>query len=114
MYRLKSIQSEYLTCRTWNGTTEGGTDIYVAKNHKLRCSIASAVIDGVTVTYTYPLADNVSRTATITTTSEDQVIVPRYLVNDLIFAVESSSGTGVSGKTLIDLNVDGRAWAKTT
>jgi hypothetical protein len=35
MLRLKSIQADYLTCRTWDGTTEGSTDILVAKSYKL-------------------------------------------------------------------------------
>lgn len=113
MYRVKSVQGDYLTCRTWDGTTEGGSDVYVAKSYKLRTSIGSAVIDGVPVTYSYP--SNVERTATISTSNESQVIVPRYLPNDIIFvASANATGVSVSGTPLklIDLNADGRAWAK--
>jgi hypothetical protein len=55
MYRLKSVQGDYITCRTWDGTTEGGSDVYLAKPHKLRNSITSQTIDGVTVDYTLSL-----------------------------------------------------------
>ena len=113
MYRYKSQASDHLVCRTWDGTTEGGGDVAIAKPHKLRNSVTSATIDGVAVTYTYG-GTFVTRTATIATIDEDQVIVPRYLVNDLIFAVDSSGGTAITGtlQNKIDLNVDGRAWAK--
>lgn len=115
MYRYKSQAGDYIICRTWNGTTEGGSDVEIAKPMKLRNSIVSAVIDGVTVTYTYG-GTFMTRVATIAATTEDQVIVPRYLVNDLIFAIDSAGGTAISGalKDKIDLNVDGRAWSKTT
>lgn len=112
-YRVKSVQGDYCTCRTWDGTTEGSTDVYVAKPYKLRNSITSATIDGVSVSYSY--TSTVARTATISSTDEDQVIVPRYLSNDLIYAVTSNyTGVSVSGTplTLIDINADGRAWAK--
>lgn len=109
MLRLKSIQADYLTCRTWDGTTEGSTDILVAKSYKLRNAIVSAVIDGVTVTYAYP--DTVTRTATISGSNETQVIVPRYLVNDLILGM-TVGYTGVTSVTIIDLNLDGRAWSR--
>jgi len=111
VYRYKSQQGDYVVCRTWDGSTEGDTDVAIAKPMKLRNSITSATIDGVGVTYSYG-ASKVERTATIGAVTEDQVIVPRYLVNDLIFATSSTGGTGVSGQSKIDLNVDGRAWAK--
>lgn len=111
-YRVKSVQGDYCTCRTWDGTTEG-SDVYVAKPYKLR-NPGSEIIDGVTVNYTsYPTS--VSRVADISGTTENQVIVPRYLSNDLIYVATSNyTGVSVSGTplTLIDVNCDGRAWAK--
>ena len=67
------------------------------------------MIDGVTVTYAYP--DTVTRTATISGSNETQVIVPRYLVNDLILGM-TVGYTGVTSVTIIDLNLDGRAWSR--
>jgi hypothetical protein len=110
MYRLKAVGADTLTCRTWDGATEGGTDVTVAKNHKLRNSIASAVIDGVTVNYTYPTTT--TRIASIGASSESQVVVPRYIVNDIVFVTSPSGGTGVSSVSKLDINADGRAWAK--
>lgn len=47
------------------------------------------------------------------TFSESQVVIPRLKVSfDYIDVMESENGTGVSGVDLIDLNTDGRAWAR--
>jgi hypothetical protein len=113
-FRFKSINSDYLTCRTYDAITgEGGIDIYIAKPFKLR-NPASEVIDGVTVSYssysgqTRLASDGVNP-------DETQVINPRYLVDDLIYAV-TVDHTGVTVSSvelvLIDINTDGRAWAK--
>jgi len=109
MYRLKSVQGDYITCRTWDGTTEGGSDVYLAKPMKLRNSITAATISGASVTYSY--TNTVTRVATISSTDETQVVVPRYLTDDLVFGM-TCNATGVSGKNILDINADGRAWAK--
>ena len=63
------------------------------------------------VSFTYHSA--VKRTIQIQTYSEVQVIVPGYMPGiDIIFASASSNGTGIFGVELIDLNVEGRAWAR--
>lgn len=118
-YRVKSVQGDYLTCRTWDGTTEGSDDVYIAKPFKLRHSITSAVLDGATVNYTYAsLANNLDGTRTATPTSgsaETELVVPRWLANDLIYAVQSNAtGVSVGGNalTMVDINADGRAWVK--
>lgn len=121
-YRVKSVAGDYLVCRTYDSATntEGGADVYIAKPFKLRHSIASAVLDGLTVNYTYAaLANNLdgTRTATpINGAAETEIVVPRWLVNDLIYAASVGSGTGVTvagnAVTLLDVNADGRAWVK--
>lgn len=135
-YRVKSIQRNYLTCRTWDGSAEGATDICIAKPFKLRRAIAGAIIDGVNVSYTYDAADipSTTRIASNGTETETQIIVPRYLFaapsqlpdkGDEIFAVGANTGlvtvanepVGTAGGqaiTLLDLNIDGRAWARKT
>src|SRR5688572_13375714 len=35
-FRVKSVQNDHLVCREFSGTTEGSTDIEVAKKHNLR------------------------------------------------------------------------------
>lgn len=105
-YRIKSVQSDYLTCRTWDGTTEGGSDVYVARSFRCRNPASDDDAD-----YTY--GSPTERVATSGTMSENQKITPPYAVNDLVFAIRSDfTGVTVSGTalTLIEIN-DGRAWA---
>lgn len=109
-------------------TQEG---IPVAKGFKLRNSITQATIYGTVVSYTYPhniggdpLA-YVYRLASITglATKENQGVVPQFLPNDLIFAVQfgdtkvasvSNDASQPAGTpiTWLDLNVDGRVWTR--
>jgi hypothetical protein len=110
MHRVYSFQPDYLVCREWDGVTLGSTDVLIAKPPILR-NVGSATIDGTTVTYTYD-ASTVVRSASVTGfTPETHVIVPRYKVGDIIFAGQSVNGTNTSSD-LVDLNVDGRAWAR--
>lgn len=111
LYKYKSMSGDYLTCRTWDGTTEGDTDIYIAKPYKLRRSIASETIDGTLVSYTY--ASDSERTATDGTNSETQKIVPRYLVDDLVWGITATTAVTKDNAslTILDMNIDGRAWA---
>jgi len=108
--RVKSVQNNYLTCRTWDGTTEGGTDILVAKPYKVR-NPASETIDGIAVSYSY--VSTTRRTASATGYySETQVVVPFYLVNDVIFAISTTTDVQVDSEYLEYLALDdGRAWA---
>jgi hypothetical protein len=113
-----------------NGTrTVDTVDVVIAKPFKLRHSITSASFDGVTVNYTYSsLSGNLDgiRVATPTGgTAENELVIPRWLVSDIVFATIPTNGTGVyytgtlNGVSetnmpviLQDINTDGRAWAK--
>ncbi len=116
-YRFKSMNSDTLVCHSWDFATEGSDNILIAKPPKLRFSIASEVIDGDTVTYSAYDTGAQTRHATDGGTSEDQVIVPRYLVDDVIYVISANTdlldGDG-NPITLLDLNIDARAWAKIT
>lgn len=107
--------------------TNEGTS--VAKGYKLRNSITSETIYGSVVNFTYPhnLANDalayIYRVATVTNAgSENQGIVPQFLVNDLIYAVQFTTGVvSIAADTsqptgtavgYLDLNVDGRAWSR--
>jgi len=130
--RLKSIENDFYTCRSWNGTTEGSTDIYVARPFQHRVtnfdgqSIAYSS-DGDAFTATFAYTSTTKRTKTISGTAETQVLIPYFKTDfDLIYAIDVGqtitirSGAGYATLTdpndapitLIDLNVDGRAWAK--
>ena len=95
-YRLKSVQGDYITCRSWNGTTEGTQDIYIAKDPQHRNSIVSATKPDGPHTYSYGAGldgNNILRTNTNTTSgqSETEYVTPLWTVNDDIFAVAVSS-----------------------
>lgn len=117
-FKLKSVSADYLTCRTWDGATEGGTDVYIAKAPKLR-HVGSESIAGTTWNYTYSAEsgyEDGKRVASDGTNSEKQVVIPVYIIGDEIFASTPDAGTdvtvGADELTFLDLNVDGRAWAR--
>lgn len=129
-FMVKGQRGTYLKCVTWDGANMGIDFVYVALPPKLRSTINNAMIEGNLITYTYP--NWPERVATITGVSETEVIVPRYLGDDIIYAVKPNGGTngvmtaapdpvdGIVGHPTSppvpvvwqDLNVDGRAWAK--
>lgn len=80
--KIKSVSTAYLTCRSWDGTTEGGTDVLVAKPPALRAAP--------------------SRDAAV-------LLDPPYEAGDVIYAA-AADYSGVSGCDLVDLNVDARQW----
>lgn len=120
-YRLKSIEGDFLTCRTWDGTTEGAEDIYIARDPELRRSPFEGQSiaynsDGDSFTASYTYSSNTKRTKTVSGTAEVQVIVPYYKTDfTIILAAESANGTGVTDPDdapirLVELTQ--RAWAK--
>lgn len=117
MYKLKSIQGDYLTCLTWDGGTAGTEDVYIAKNYKLRNSISSATINGELITYSYG-QDHVTRTAVDTNGHEEtQTVIPYYLVGDIIIAANVAPSMLAADLSQIlwqDLNVDARAWTSSS
>lgn len=114
--KIQSIQDDYVTVLEWDGSATTGSSFYVAKPTKLRYNGgASETIDGITVTYSsWAATTRVTRVASISgAAAEDQVIVPRLQVNDLIWAIQvTETGVTVSGAdvTWLDLNIDARAW----
>lgn len=122
-YRLKEVLNDYLRCRSWNGTSEGSTDVYIAKSFRLRRTpfdnlTISFDSDGESYSASYVYSSATKRTVTISGTAEVQIVIPRFKVDfDLIYAMEVEESTGLvnsAGKaiTIIDINADGRAWAK--
>ncbi len=114
-----SIGADTLLCQgieDSSGFTAGS--VYVAKPWELR----RTPFDGESrngISYTY--SSNVAREADDGVDTENQVIVPSYVVGDEIVALRGlDGGTGVTitingietPVTLIDLNLGARAWAK--
>lgn len=134
--RIKANNGDYYTCREWDGTLEGGTDIYVAKPITLRNSLASEVIvEGalsLTCAYTYSAADkrtmHVSASTSGTWLDEVHYVRPQVVINGTrngvagyyseIWAmpITGPAKTGVKVGAFdvewIDLNYDGRAWSQ--
>jgi hypothetical protein len=112
--RLVSVGNDTLQVVTWDGTTEGADEITVAKPFLLR----RTPFDGETwngVDYTYTSATE--RSGDDGTNTEDQVVIPPYVADDVVYIVRVFGGTdtvdGASAPVAwLDLNVDGRAWAK--
>ncbi len=119
-FRIKSVQADHYVCREWDWVEEeeGAEDVMVARPHRQR----RTPWDGQTVggvEYTY--SGNSVRVADDGDITEDQEIVPGFIVddsalNDMILAAHVPGGTGVivSGSPVMwcDLNLDGRAWAR--
>lgn len=117
-YQIAEIHGDYLMCRRLSGNVAAGELIAIAKSPKLR----RTPFDGETendIEYTY--TTDIKRTADDGSGTEEQVVVPAYYAGDEILAVNIDTGItdadgeeGVTGTliTWLDLNIDGRAWAK--
>ena len=70
-----------------------GSSINIAKHNRMRVSVGSELIDGVTITYTAYTADN-QRSASDGTNSEYQVAFPRYTTAGTLGLSTSSPITG--------------------
>ena len=123
-YRVKSVQGDYITCRTWDGSTEGGADVLIAKPPQLRHSLTAQTVSGVSVTYSdFAVSGGVcTRKANATSFTEQiEAVLPQWQIAGTsadaeIWADEPEGGTGVtvSGTplTLMDTNRDARAWCQ--
>lgn len=121
LYRYKSMQGDYLICRSWDGTNEGTVDVNIAKPDKLRASVATETLRGTVMTYSaYDNSLNgQTRHATDGTNPETQYVTPPYDSNCLIWAepavtlVNITAGTPpvTTAVTLLDTNRGARAWA---
>ena len=109
--KITILANDYLTVQKVDGAgAGGGSAIVVAKPSKLRHDAAEYP----SVTTLTTVAEN---TVGVTdgSTEETWVVTPTYTVGDYI-VIGKTSYTGVSHNgddvKFLDLNVDGRAWAK--
>lgn len=129
-FLLVSIQNDFYTCYEWDGTAAGTEEIYIARpfNHRvsnfhLRTIEYNSDGDSYSATYSYSSATK--RTVTIGGVAETQVLIPHFKTGfDIIYATESEQSitAGPLNATvtdpndapisLLDLNLDGRSWAK--
>lgn len=107
--RLKAVNADTLTVAELDEDDTEGDLFIVAKNFKARQTVFDGqTINGITYTYT----DSITRSADDGDDAEIQKIIPTYIVDfdEIIFAELQAP---VANASYIDLNADGRIWAKT-
>lgn len=113
-FKITEVFGDHLECVPWDGVAEGAAIAFVARPPTLRASAAGRG----SITYTGVATDGQTRTASDGVDTETQIVIPSYLVGDVIYAVRNVvGGTGVTREAgvavgWLDLNVDGRQWAE--
>lgn len=124
VYRFKEHFGNYIEATSWDGTHEGTTRVKIAKPMELWRGLGGDTIDG--VVFTYSGHDDAAQTRHASGddgTEEDQVIVPRYTPDSLIWVAPALALIGADGNLqsspptqpdmgLIDLNRAGRVYAQ--
>jgi hypothetical protein len=111
-FKVVSVHTDYLTCNTYDGTTTGTEDIYVAMPWDLR----RTPFDGQTVnSVAYTYSSDTARVATSGSRKTVQRITDPYFAGCEIWAFRATGGgTSVTvssdGLTWQDMNVSGRRW----
>lgn len=116
--KLTLVANDHYIC-----IDRAGVTVNVAKPYKLRRTpfdgqvIAQTDEQNRTYSALYEYLSPLRRKVTIAQVVEYQVIIPRYrAVTDRIYAIEVDGGTEVvvddRAVTLLDINADGRAWAR--
>lgn len=125
-YRVKSIEGDFLTCRTFGGdmhdtTLDGTEDIYIARDPELRRSTYEGKTlafssDGDSFSASYTYTSNTKRTKTVGGVAEVQVITPYYKTDfTVINAAASANKSGVTdpeGNDIYLVETTQRAWSK--
>lgn len=100
---LRDVKDDYLVCHSWDGETEGTTNLYVAKQFQHRTSRTTDTILGVNYTFTYsPGPSEAWGVATDTrfnkvrhsndgSTTEDQRIVPPWMDGEAFWCVRANT-----------------------
>lgn len=127
-FRVHTVGDDYLICYEWDGAAITGDLVYIAKPFHLR----RTPFDGLDVTYAienppnpnfnvtlhYVYSSATFRTASLGGQSEGQTVIPRFALDrDIIYASEVEQSIGINDPngseiTLVDINADGRSWAK--
>ncbi len=116
-YRVKSKLGDVLTCRTWDGTTEGDTDVLVAVNRNSR-QLDSETINSITYTYTAytDVGDgiNETRNANDGTDNETQIVTPMWTADGEIDVLRTNYSGVLDGDSadIKLIEVSARCWAR--
>ena len=95
-FHFKSDGGDYIICRSWDGTTEGKTDVLIAKIPNLMCgpnAILQETIRGIVYNYQYlptVVAGVTAYYKRVTTGSDgsatNDLVIPDWTVNCVVFA----------------------------
>ncbi len=118
--RVVSESDDFISCNLFDGTNPGVDLIKVAKPPlmrvgKLNGTSRTILVNGVStsVLMTKLTANSMTAKNQSDNTTETWVITMAYNANDVIYAAGNvSGGVGVTDCDFIDLNADGRGWAK--
>ena len=109
--QIQSVQDDYITCSIINGAT-----VYVAKAYALQRTPwdgKAFTLGGQSISYYYQNGSN--RTATSSSATEQQVVVPDYVIGETVVAWQTSTSyTDPTGSPIVlqDMNCAGRAWSR--
>ena len=128
-FQIVELKTDYLIAKPYNGDEVEDNEVKIALPYLLRRTPFETLTNPIAITptrggftYTYTTDSERISTKTSDSTTETQVLVPEYVVDDIIYAQKGVLG-GVSteikddaGKDIrldwIDQNLDGRFWAK--
>lgn len=105
---VMEIFNDYLRCQTWDGTTEGGSDIYAAKVPELRHDV-----DYYPQLTAFTTVDTGEATVTYDGTDYTWKVTPDYVVGGEVWLGRRGyTGVTVNSEdlSLMDENYAGRAW----
>ena len=108
---IKAILDDALECSFTFDTETDEDTFYIAKPWLLR----KTPFDGKTRNgFTYTYSGSQSRESNNGSTTENQELIPGYVINDIIYAISTPTDVKIEEEfvTWVDLNVDGRMWAK--
>ena len=114
MFKVASVETDYLLCNTWDGSVQGTESIEVALPYILRRTPWDGNTRG---NFTYTYLSNVEREISVNNTViGTEEINPEYLPGDIVYGVKNVSGgtdvVNANGDDVVwlDLNVDARRW----
>lgn len=123
MFKLKSVQDDWVTCRSWDGTTEGATDTLIAKDPNNRTTLTTQTVLTLVHSYSYSAGPSETWSAGTSTNynkirnnsdgsiSEQEQITPPWMENEVIFAVPATTAlTDGSGNPIIWLMLRNCQW----
>lgn len=83
---------DHLICRAWDGETLGSEDVLVAKPWDIRRTSFDGRGDSVVELYTYTTPTHRIARIRLTDIVEEQIIIRRYEINDILYATENIKG----------------------